>query len=137
MNNAYLIASRHPLARLYNDNSVLENSHISAMYNILAALPELDIFAGLGPDGWRDARKLVIHAILHTDMTYHFPLVSQVSSLRKGEARCSGMLLRAACPHPMRMAVACKVAWTVLCTACMRCCHARGSVQAASNRMLW
>ena len=81
VNNAYLIASRHPLARLYNDNSVLENSHISALYNILAALPELDVFAGLGPDGWRDARKLVIHAILHTDMTYHFPLVSQVSCI--------------------------------------------------------
>ena len=81
VNNAYLIASRHPLARLYNDNSVLENSHISALYNILAALPELDVFAGLGPDGWRDARKLVIHAILHTDMTYHFPLVSQVRGL--------------------------------------------------------
>ena len=78
VNNAYLIASRHPLARLYNDNSVLENSHISALYNLMAAQPELDVFAGQSAEGWRDARKLVIHAILHTDMTYHFPLVSQV-----------------------------------------------------------
>ena len=81
VNNAYLIASRHPLARRYNDNSVLENSHISAMYSLMEEHPDMDVFSGLSPDCWRDTRKLVIHAILHTDMTYHFPLVSQVSLL--------------------------------------------------------
>ena len=79
MNNAFLIAMRHPLARRYNDNSVLENSHISAMYSLMDEQPDMDIFSELTPEAWRDARKLVIHAILHTDMTYHFPLVSQAS----------------------------------------------------------
>ena len=78
VNNAFLIATRNPLARRYNDNSVLENSHISAMYNLMEEQPDMDVFGALSPEHWRDARKLVIHAILHTDMTYHFPLVSQV-----------------------------------------------------------
>ena len=78
MNNAYLIATQHPLARRYNDTSVLENSHISAMYGLMHDHPDVDVFGSLSAEAWRDTRKLVIHSILSTDMTYHFPLATQV-----------------------------------------------------------
>ena len=45
-NNAYLITTRHEYARMYNDNSVLENRHVSLLYTLLAAEPHADVLAG-------------------------------------------------------------------------------------------
>merc|ERR1712057_43977 len=35
LTNAFLVANRHELAITYNDQSVLENRHISLLYNVL------------------------------------------------------------------------------------------------------
>ena len=80
MNNNFLIATRDPLARTYNDSSVLENRHIACLYTLVDAVPEANVFANIPPDSalWKDIRKMIISAILHTDMVHHFPIVSKV-----------------------------------------------------------
>ncbi|KAK9831398.1 hypothetical protein WJX81_001157 [Elliptochloris bilobata] len=78
VNNAYLVNVRHDLALVYNDASVLENRHLAAMYGLLAGLPEADVLAALEPARWRELRRLVINAVIHTDMVHHFPMVSKI-----------------------------------------------------------
>ena len=79
LNNAFLINTRHEFARVYNDNSVLENRHVSLLYTLLANEPHADIFSDLADAKWKDMRKLIINCIIHTDMVHHFPMVSKVS----------------------------------------------------------
>ena len=83
LNNAFMIASKSDLARLYNDTSVLESHHIATLYQTLAR-PDVDILHRLEPSKWREVRKQIINAVIHTDMTFHFPLVSKVSLLLLG-----------------------------------------------------
>ncbi len=78
LNNAFLINTRHEFARVYNDNSVLENRHVSLLYTLLANEPHADIFTDLEDQKWKDMRKLIINCIVHTDMVHHFPMVSKV-----------------------------------------------------------
>ena len=87
MNNAFLIATRHELARLYNDSSVLESHHLATMYRVLVG-EGLNLFARLEDGRWQELRKHIINAILHTDMTYHFPLVSKAIPLCTPRAVC-------------------------------------------------
>ena len=77
VNNAFLIATKHDLAQTYNDTSVLESHHLATLYRMMSQ-PELDIFHKIDASRWREVRKHVINAVIHTDMTYHFPLVSKV-----------------------------------------------------------
>jgi cAMP-specific phosphodiesterase 4 len=78
VNNAFLVQRRDALALRYNDASVLENAHVAALYGLCASSPEADVFAGLVDDAtWRAARKLVVSAVLATDMAHHFKLVAQ------------------------------------------------------------
>lgn len=50
--------------------TVLENRHVACLYSLLLAKPALDIFARLEPGQWREARKMVIGAVLATDMVH-------------------------------------------------------------------
>ena len=79
VNNAFLIASRSELAQTYNDTSVLESHHLAELYRMVGQ-PQLDIFRRLDPGKWREVRKHIINAVLHTDMTFHFPLVSKAGN---------------------------------------------------------
>jgi len=78
VNNAFLVNARDPLALTYNDASVLENRHVACLYALVAARPDVDIFASLDAATWKEVRRLVIAAVLHTDMTQHFPMVSKL-----------------------------------------------------------
>jgi len=78
MNNAYLIKSKHDLAIRFNDVSPLENMHCSKLFELLAN-PKFNILAGFTDPDWREVRKLVIKAILGTDMTHHFETVKKMS----------------------------------------------------------
>lgn len=53
--------------------------HVAALYGMLAAHPDADIFRGLDPGQWREVRRALIAAVLHTDMVHHFAMVSKVS----------------------------------------------------------
>lgn len=78
LQNAFLVTTKHSLATVYNDRSVLENRHVSCLYTLVAEHPEADVFQYLDDGSWRDVRKIIIESILHTDMVQHFGMVSKV-----------------------------------------------------------
>ena len=101
VSNAFLVNTRDPLATVYNDSSVLENAHVAALYNLIrtrqmregatrgamdddddAAAPDAEdqanVFALLDDDLYREVRATIIAAVLHTDMSHHFKMVSQM-----------------------------------------------------------
>ena len=67
VSNAFLIESNDPLALQYNDRSVLESMHISTLFRVLQK-PGCNIFSGLQRDDYRAARKIIIDAIMATDL---------------------------------------------------------------------
>ena len=78
VNNAFLIKSKHQLALRYNDIAVLENKHASCLFEIIADRPDINILQDIDESSWIEARKLIIHAIIHTDMAKHFPMVTRL-----------------------------------------------------------
>lgn len=77
VNNLYLVKSKHKLALRHNDKSPLENMHCAVLYGILGKA-EMNIFAGLTENQWRDSRKIILTCILGTDMSHHFEQISKV-----------------------------------------------------------
>ncbi|XP_062813162.1 high affinity cAMP-specific and IBMX-insensitive 3',5'-cyclic phosphodiesterase 8A isoform X4 [Anolis carolinensis] len=69
--NHFHVATRSETAILYNDKSVLENHHVSAVYHLMQS-DEMNILVNLTAEEWRELRHLVIEMILATDMTQHF-----------------------------------------------------------------
>lgn len=49
MNNAFYVKTRDTLALMYNDQSVLENYHVSLLYQIMQNDTSIDIFKFLDP----------------------------------------------------------------------------------------
>mmetsp|Transcript_20194 Transcript_20194/g.68700 ORF Transcript_20194/g.68700 Transcript_20194/m.68700 type:complete len:901 (-) Transcript_20194:126-2828(-) len=80
LTNAYLVSTRDALATTYNDSSVLENRHIACLYHLVSdpEKAEANIFASLDEAQFKDVRRIIINAVLHTDMVHHFKTVSQV-----------------------------------------------------------
>ena len=70
-NNAFHIATRSPVATLYNDRSVLENHHLAASFQ-LTKKDGLDLFAGMKREVFAEFRESVVLAVLATDMAQHF-----------------------------------------------------------------
>lgn len=66
--NSYEINSFSKLAKLYNDNSVLENHHCTLTFQLLEHTNLLNCFKG---DDFREFRKTIIQCILGTDMAKH------------------------------------------------------------------
>ena len=54
--NAFLISTHDPLARVYNDSSVLENNHVCSLYTLLSKQPAVNIFRGMGLTAWKECR---------------------------------------------------------------------------------
>ncbi|KAL4548957.1 hypothetical protein Ndes2526B_g01490 [Nannochloris sp. 'desiccata'] len=78
VSNAFLVNARDSLALAYNDASVLENRHVACLYKLISDQPGIDVFKNLDAPTWKEVRRMVIAAILHTDMTQHFPMVSKL-----------------------------------------------------------
>ncbi|KAK9372817.1 uncharacterized protein V1513DRAFT_206984 [Lipomyces chichibuensis] len=71
--NAFLIASRSPLARLYNDRSVLESFHCAAFNQILARYwPVMQ---------QKTIKDLIVDAVMATDMALHFDYMRKLDSI--------------------------------------------------------
>ena len=70
LNNNFQINAYTELALIYNDNSCLENYHLSKLFNILKK-DETNIFEVLSVSEFKDIRKRIISEILATDMFYH------------------------------------------------------------------
>ncbi|KAI6062523.1 Calcium/calmodulin-dependent 3',5'-cyclic nucleotide phosphodiesterase 1B [Aix galericulata] len=69
--NSFHIQTKSDCAILYNDRSVLENHHISAVFRMMQD-EEMNIFVNLTKDEFAELRALVIEMVLATDMSCHF-----------------------------------------------------------------
>jgi hypothetical protein len=71
VNNAFLCATSHRLAVLYNDSSVLENMHVSEAFELMRSRPDCNILASLPTLVRNELRDTIIQMILATDMKVH------------------------------------------------------------------
>ena len=71
LNNNYLIETKHPIAIKYNDNSVLENMHISETFNLINTNNNCNIFESMDINDYKIFRKQMINCVLATDMANH------------------------------------------------------------------
>ena len=69
--NNFLINTKNEIAIRYNDQSVLENYHISESFNIIFRKNGYNIFESLSNDDYKFCRKRMIQCVLSTDMTLH------------------------------------------------------------------
>jgi hypothetical protein len=79
LNNAYLMMTGHKLAIRYNDSAILENYHVAKAFQI-AQRENMNIFSNISKEEYRTIRKLMISAVLSTDMTKHSRHVSEVQT---------------------------------------------------------
>jgi hypothetical protein len=77
--NAFLVATKNPLALRYNDQSVLEQFHSASIFEIFSQ-PEYDILSPLALDQRLHIRELVTSMVLATDMAFHFEWLSKFKS---------------------------------------------------------
>ncbi|OMJ74639.1 hypothetical protein SteCoe_26383 [Stentor coeruleus] len=80
VSNSYLYMIGDKLAIRYNDVSILENYHVSKAFQI-ALKENMNIFSNISKEEYRTLRKLMINAVLGTDMTKHPQHVSNLSKL--------------------------------------------------------
>ena len=66
-----MIEKRHKTAVRYNDISVLENHHVATSFSILSE-HQYNILKPFKKDEYKKFRKIMIDAILATDMSHHF-----------------------------------------------------------------
>ncbi|CAG8520145.1 4692_t:CDS:10 [Paraglomus occultum] len=82
VNNKFLVDARTPLAQLYNDRSVLESFHAMALFNLMDKY-KFHIFQDEDKSGndYAEFRKIVLNAILATDMGLHNEYVTKIKNL--------------------------------------------------------
>lgn len=83
VNNGFLSEVGHELALQYNDRSPLENMHCAKLYAVLAQ-PETDLFVAMSKVQLKEVRKIIIDAILHTDMMSHQAMVKDLQAMYQG-----------------------------------------------------
>jgi len=76
--NQYLVEVGDDLALQYNDKSPLENFHCASLFKICSD-SSTDVFSMASATQRREARKVCISAILHTDNAHHFEMVQKIS----------------------------------------------------------
>lgn len=76
VNNNFLIATRDPIALLYNDRSVLENHHCAASFSILMDSKN-NFLQGLDTSVFNTVRSLIVNMVLATDLAEHFDLLTR------------------------------------------------------------
>ncbi|XP_075055346.1 dual specificity calcium/calmodulin-dependent 3',5'-cyclic nucleotide phosphodiesterase 1B isoform X3 [Mixophyes fleayi] len=105
--NSFHIQTKSDCAILYNDRSVLENHHVSAVYRIMQD-DEMNIFVNLTKDEFTELRALVIEMVLATDMSCHFQQVKTMKSALQSlenidKSKALSLLLHAAdISHPTK-----------------------------------
>ncbi|RWS28415.1 high affinity cAMP-specific and IBMX-insensitive 3':5'-cyclic phosphodiesterase 8B-like isoform X3 [Leptotrombidium deliense] len=93
-NSAFLCNSRHDLAVLYNDISVLESHHAALAFKLTISDESVNIFKNLDRDTFKEVRQSIIDMVLATEMTKHFEHLSKFVNvfskpLSIEEAQCS------------------------------------------------
>lgn len=100
-NNAFHTKLRSELAVMYNDRSVLENWHIAHAFARMVGLDLLNrsnfhkhdpnkgsgadcdcnLLCNASPEDFASIRNMMIEAVLQTDMTKHFAIVTEMKSM--------------------------------------------------------
>ncbi|KAF6032500.1 dnc [Bugula neritina] len=80
VSNQFLVTTENRLAWLYNDESVLENHHISLAFQLLKD-EGCNIFDNLAPKQWKSVRKMAIDMVLSTDMSKHMGLLAELKTM--------------------------------------------------------
>uniref|UniRef100_A0A914XGW7 Phosphodiesterase n=1 Tax=Plectus sambesii TaxID=2011161 RepID=A0A914XGW7_9BILA len=75
--NAFLINTRHSLALLYNDVSVLENHHAALAFQLTLKEPGINIFEAMSREDFGTVRQAVVDMVLATDMRRHFEYLTK------------------------------------------------------------
>ena len=89
--NNFLINTKNELAIRYNDQSVLENFHVSEGFNIIFKKQGCNIFENMSNDDYKICRKRIVNCVLATDMTLHgkelqfLKSKSQAYNIKEGE----------------------------------------------------
>jgi len=78
VNNAYLVNIEDECALRYNDVSPLENLHCYILFSILKR-PDCNLFKAVDAATRAGARKLIVQAILGTDMRHHFKQIQRLT----------------------------------------------------------
>lgn len=68
---------------MHNDQSVLENEHVSHAFKLLIH-GDHHFLHNVKPSKFAGIRKKIVQAVLHTDMTSHFATVSKIKSNATG-----------------------------------------------------
>mmetsp|Transcript_91606 Transcript_91606/g.142943 ORF Transcript_91606/g.142943 Transcript_91606/m.142943 type:complete len:977 (+) Transcript_91606:52-2982(+) len=79
--NPFLVETGHELALRYNDKSPLENMHASTLFEICNMGLDANVFKNLNKDDFKQARKVCVATILHTDNSHHFDMVKTLKSI--------------------------------------------------------
>ena len=77
--NAFEISKETELALRYHDSSVLEQHHAATLFHITSK-PNSNIFSNIEPEQKKAMRKLMIAAIIATDMSKHFTMVANMTA---------------------------------------------------------
>jgi len=77
--NVYLIEKKDDISVRYNDISVLENFHVATTFEILK-VDKYNIYSALSKEEYKRVRKIMIGAILATDMALHFAKIGVLKS---------------------------------------------------------
>ena len=80
VNNSFLVASGDHLALAYNDNSPLENHHVSSAFMIMQR-DDCDIFAHVEKAIKKRLRSMIIRLVLATDMAVSFQEVGKANNV--------------------------------------------------------
>lgn len=83
-----MVKTRDPVALLYNDDSVLENSHAACFFLILTNHATTNILSELPDDDWLFLRQMILLGIKATDMAKHGELLEKFRTSpvpKKGE----------------------------------------------------
>ena len=76
INNNFHIRAQTYLATLYNDKSILENVHVSSVFELMK-LPRFNMLSTLTDEQRHDIRETVIEMVLATDMGLHAKILGQ------------------------------------------------------------
>ena len=85
VNNNYLRDTKNILAIKYNDNSILENMHISESFKLALDDKNCDIFSSMDEITYKKMRKEMISCVLSTDMTRHNNIIDFMKKVEKSE----------------------------------------------------
>ncbi|EGR27021.1 hypothetical protein IMG5_203050 [Ichthyophthirius multifiliis] len=80
LNNQYMINTQNNLALKYNDKSVLENFHVSKMFEDTLNNESINIFRSFTIKEFKIIRQIIINMILATDMSRHFSDIGKMKT---------------------------------------------------------